>query len=186
MTISRSSRATRHLGLIAVIAALAVSACERSPDATAAAPAANTPPMHALETTDIKKSSMVAGTSLKVNVSLSPALAKKAAPDDVVFIFARAANGPRMPLAIVRKQVKDLPATVILDDSQAMSPQMTLSSASGVVVIVRVSKSGMAEARDGDLEGTSKPVASGTKDVSVSIDKVLSGQKSPMAPHGIR
>ncbi len=128
----------------------------------------------------------VAATTLKVTVTLNPAVAKKTAPDDVVFIFARAANGPRMPLAIVRKQVKDLPITVVLDDSQSMSPQMNLSSASKVIVVARVSKSGMASAQDGDLEGMSAPVAGDTKAISISIDKVLTGQMAPAAPQGYR
>jgi cytochrome c-type biogenesis protein CcmH len=140
--------------------------------------------MHAPETTDIKDSAAAAATVLKVTVSLSPALAGKAAPDDVVFIFARPASGPRMPLAIVRKQVRDLPVTVALDDSQGMSPTMKLSSASEVIVVARVTKSGMADARDGDLEGVSAPVTSGTKAISISIDKVLSGQKGPGMPQG--
>ena len=116
-----------------------------------------------------------AGASLKVTVSLSPALAKQAAPNDVVFIFARAAHGPRMPLAIVRKQVKDLPATVVLDDSQGMSPQMNLSSVPEVIVVARVSKSGMATAQAGDLEGVSQPLKNGTKAIALSIANVVTG-----------
>lgn len=184
MTISRFPRAAQYLGMIAVIAGISITACQRGPEATAAAPTAKTPPMHATETTDIKDSAAAAATALQVTVSLSPALAGKAAPDDVVFIFARLASGPRMPLAIVRKQVRDLPVTVALNDSQGMNPGMKLSTAPEVIVVARVTKSGMADARDGDLEGVSAPVASGTRAVSISIDKVLSGQKAPGMPQG--
>lgn len=186
MMISRFPRAAYCFGLMAVVAGISVSGCQRAPEATAtaAAPMANTPSMHAPETTDIKDSAAAAATALKVTVSLSPALAGKAVPDDVVFIFARPASGPRMPLAIVRKQVRDLPVTVVLDDSQGMNPTMKLSSASEVIVVARVSKSGMADARDGDLEGVSAPVTSGTKAISISIDKLLSGQKGPGMPQG--
>lgn len=186
MTFASFPRAAQYVGMIVVISGIALAGCQRSPEATAATPAANTAPTHVVETTDIKNSAATAATALKVTVSISPKLAKKAAPNDTVFIFARATNGPRMPLAIVRKQVKDLPATVVLDDSQGMNPQMTLSSVPEVTVIARVSKSGMADARDGDLEGVSTPVTSGTKTISISIDKVLTGQKAPMAPHGYR
>jgi len=95
-----------------------VAGCERRPEVTPPAPGANMPPMHPLTTTDIKRPTAATVMSLKVTVSLSPAVAKKAAPEDVVFIFARAASGPRLPLAIGRTQDKDLRSTVVLDDSQ--------------------------------------------------------------------
>jgi cytochrome c-type biogenesis protein CcmH len=176
MTITRSQSATRFIGMIAVIAAITVSGWQRSAEA---APVADTAAMPAA-----KKSATKAGATLKVAVSLSPAVAKQAAPDDVVFVFARAVNGPRMPLAIVRKQVKDLPATIVLEDSQGMSPEMTLSSVPEVIVVARVSKSGMANAQNGDLEGMSAPVKKGTKSISISIANVVTGQKDMMLPHG--
>jgi len=176
MTITRFQLATRFIGMIAVIAAITVTGWQRSAEA---APVADTATVPAA-----KKSSTKAGATLKVAVSLSPAVAKQAAPDDVVFIFARAVNGPRMPLAIVRKQVKDLPATIVLEDSQGMSPEMTLSSVPEVIVVARVSKSGMANAQNGDLEGMSAPVKKGTKSISISIANVVTGQKDMMLPHG--
>ncbi len=185
MRISRIPQAAMYFGIFAVIASLTATGCQRGPDATAATPAANTTPMHAVETSDIKDSAASAATALKVTVSLSPNVTRKAAPHDVVFIFARATSGPRMPLAIARKQVKDLPITVVLDDSQGMNPRVKLSSASEVIVVARVTKSGMADVQDGDLEG-SATVASGAKAVSIVIDKVLTGQKAPAAPHGYR
>ena len=92
-------------------------------------------------------------------VKLNPALTAKAAATDTVFIFARAAQGPRMPLAIVRKQVKDLPFTFTLDDSMAMNPDMKLSNFKQVVVGARVSKSGNAMPQSGDLQGQSDTIA---------------------------
>jgi cytochrome c-type biogenesis protein CcmH len=103
-------------------------------------------------------------------VRLAPALAAKAKPDDTVFVFARAAQGPRMPLAIVRKQVRDLPFEFTLDDSMAMSPAMKLSGQQQVVIGARVSKSGNAAPQPGDLEGSTKPVAVGADRLSVVID----------------
>jgi cytochrome c-type biogenesis protein CcmH len=103
-------------------------------------------------------------------------MAKQAGPNDTVYIFARAASGPRMPLAIVRKQVKDLPATVVLDDSTAMDPAMKLSSMPEVVVVARVSKSGDAIAKAGDLEGTSEPVKTGAGAVAVSIANAVTAR----------
>ncbi len=99
------------------------------------------------------------GASIQVSVSLDPALRDSVSPDDTVFIFARAVSGPRMPLAIVRKQVRDLPVTVTLDDSLSMMPAMTLSKFPQVVVGARVSKTGQAMAAPGDLQGLKSPVA---------------------------
>ena len=109
--------------------------------------------------------------SIKVTVKLSPALAGRPSPADTVFIFARAAQGPKMPLAIVRKQVKELPITVTLDDSMAMVPDMKMSGFSQLVIGARVSKSGDAVPKAGDLEGYAPPLkagASGPVDVEIA------------------
>lgn len=116
-----------------------------------------------------------AGSGAKITgtVKLNPALAAQAAPTDTVFIFARAAQGPRMPLAIVRKQVKDLPVTYTLDDSLAMNPALKLSNFQQVVVGARISKSGNAMPQSGDLQGQSETIAlSNTKPVDVVINSV--------------
>ena len=119
----------------------------------------------------------VAGPTVRGTVTLSAALTAQAKPEDTVFIFARnAESGPgasRMPLAIVRKQVKDLPATFTLDDSLAMGPGMGLSSAQKVVVGARISRSGQAMPQPGDLEGLSAPVAVGSQGVVVEISKTV-------------
>ncbi|HEX5337890.1 MAG TPA: c-type cytochrome biogenesis protein CcmI [Gallionella sp.] len=106
-------------------------------------------------------------------VSLSPSLAGKVAPTDTVFILARAAQGPKMPLAVLRKQVKDLPMEFTLDDSMAMRPQMKLSGFDQVVVVARVSKSGTPMAQPGDLEGTAGTVKPGAKGLNIVIDSAV-------------
>lgn len=107
-------------------------------------------------------------------VSLSKALAGKVSPEDTVFILARAAQGPPMPLAVFRKQVKDLPMDFTLDDSMAMSPQMKISGFGQVVVVARVSKSGQGgRPQPGDLEGKSAAIKPGTKGLNIVIDSVV-------------
>ena len=109
------------------------------------------------------------GPGITGTVRLSAALKAQAAPDDTVFIFARSAEGARMPLAIVRKKVKDLPFDFKLDDSQAMSPAAKLSGAKRVIVGARISKSGQAMPQPGDLEGLSAPVNADAAGVVVEI-----------------
>ncbi len=106
-------------------------------------------------------------------VRLAPALAAQAKPEDVVFIFARPADGGRMPLAILRHQVKDLPVNFRLDDSMAMSPAMKLSQFASVVVSARISKSGQAAPGPGDLSGQTAPVANQTQGLVIEINEVV-------------
>jgi cytochrome c-type biogenesis protein CcmH len=106
-------------------------------------------------------------------VNLAPALAGQVNRDDTLFIFARAAEGPRMPLAIVKRQVKDLPFSFNLDDSQAMAPTMKLSGASAVIVGARISRSGDATPRSGDLQGFSGTVKVGATNIAIVIDSVV-------------
>ena len=113
------------------------------------------------------------GATIRGTVRLAPALAMMAAPTDAVFIFARPAEGSRMPLAIVRKQVKDLPVDFVLDDSMAMSPGAKLSLFPQVVVSARVSKSGQAVPSAGDLSGQSAPIAPTASGLLIEINEVV-------------
>lgn len=119
------------------------------------------------------KADAPAGTKVSGRVELAPELKAKASPDDVVFIFARAAQGPRMPLAVVRAKVADLPVEFTLDDSMAMSPELKLSSAGELRIEARVSKSGNAIAKPGDLSGEVGPVKAGASGIRLRIDHVV-------------
>jgi len=115
----------------------------------------------------------LSGKTVSGTVSLAPALAKLASPDDTVFVLARAAEGRGMPLAILRKKVSDLPITFTLDDSSSMSPAATLSAAGSVIVVARISKSGNAMPQSGDMAGQIGPIAVGTSQLKVEIRDVV-------------
>ena len=106
-------------------------------------------------------------------VRLAPALRKQVNADDIVFVFARAAEGPAMPLAVLRARAADLPLQFALNDSMAMAQGMTVSAHPRIVVTARVSKSGSAKPAPGDLQGASGPVANDASGVAVTIDSVV-------------
>lgn len=113
-------------------------------------------------------------TMMRIRVKVTLADRFTALPESTVFIFARAVDGPPMPLAVVRKQVKELPLEVELDDSMALAPGMTLSSFKKVVIGARISKSNQAIASPGDLEGLTEPVLLKEKTgYTVTIDHVV-------------
>ena len=113
------------------------------------------------------------GGAVSGRVELAPALKGKLAAGDTLFVFARAANGPRMPLAVLRVPAAELPRAFTLDDTMAMSPAMKLSAAGEVVIEARVSKSGTAAAQPGDLRGTSGIVQPGTANIRIVIGDVV-------------
>lgn len=109
--------------------------------------------------------------SVSGTVTMKPELTGRAGPDDTLFVFARAPEDAGPPLAVLRAKVKELPLKFTLDDSMAMSPQNTLSSATRVVITARVAKSGSVVPQPGDLEGASKSVTPGASGVAVLIDR---------------
>lgn len=106
-------------------------------------------------------------------VSLAATLQGRAAPDDTVFVFARGTDGSRMPLAILRKQVRDLPLRFTLDDDMAMAASAKLSGVERVIVGARISKSGNATPQPGDLQGMLSAVAVGSAGLQVEINQEL-------------
>jgi cytochrome c-type biogenesis protein CcmH len=113
------------------------------------------------------------GSAIAGRVDLNAALASKVALNDTVFIFARAAEGPRMPLAVLRIPAKELPRDFSLDDSMSMAPGVKLSAAPSVIVEARISKSGNALPQPGDLFGRSAPLKPGATGVRITIDQIV-------------
>ena len=134
---------------------------------------ADAPPVAAGAGNTQAKGPAVAGASISGEVTLAPELMRQAKPDEAVFIFARAVDGPPLPLAVVRATVKDLPIRFTLDDSMSMAPTAKLSMHKQVVVSARVSRSGQAMPQPGDLVGSVQPVTVGSTGVQVRIADVV-------------
>ncbi|MDP3977656.1 MAG: c-type cytochrome biogenesis protein CcmI [Pseudomonas sp.] len=111
---------------------------------------------------------------LRVKVDLAAALKDKVEPGDSVFVFARAASGPPMPLAVKRLTVADLPAEVSLSDSDAMMPQLKISGFEQVQLVARISRSGNATA--GEWIGLSQPLPSSTTEAQQLTIDTADGQ----------
>lgn len=110
------------------------------------------------EAANAEATTPAATASVDVQVSLAPELQAQTSPTDTVFIYAQALSGPQMPLAIVRKQVSELPLAANLTDAQAMTPAMKLSNFADVKLLARISKSGNAMKQAGDLIGVLESV----------------------------
>ncbi|MEJ8855331.1 c-type cytochrome biogenesis protein CcmI [Variovorax robiniae] len=106
-------------------------------------------------------------------VAIASALRDKASPQDTVFVLAKTAATGRMPVAVLRLQVKDLPAKFVLDDSLAMSPELSISRFDAVSVEVRVSRSGQPATQPGDLVGSIAQVPLGQEGVALLADRVV-------------
>ncbi len=113
----------------------------------------------------------VGGGAVKLRVDISPELKARTSPDDVVFVFARPVQGPRMPLAAVRHQVKELPLAITLDDNSTMAGQK-LSAFDEVAIVARVSKTASPTAQSGDLEGDIIAKTGAQEVLTLNIDRV--------------
>jgi cytochrome c-type biogenesis protein CcmH len=141
----------------AAAATPAAQSTQRAP-AAPAAPAAN---------------AAAAGATVEGSVTLADAVKAGMAPGSVLFIYARPADGSRMPLAILRQEAGSFPVRFKLDDSLAMAPQAKLSLHSQVMLVARISKSGNATPQPGDITGSLGPVKVGTRDLKLVIDEVV-------------
>lgn len=139
----------------------------------AAAPAAAPATANAAPPASATASAGAAGAGVSGSVEIDPKLAAKMAPGDTLFIYARNAEGSRMPLAIMRGTAGDLPRAFALTDAMAMTPAQTISLAKSVVVEARISKANSAMPQPGDLRGASAPIAPGAANVRIVIDQVV-------------
>ena len=151
---------------------VSLSALAANPNATVIEPAQNGADTRPADAEQATEDPAANNASLSVSVSLSEPVLADATPDQAVFIYARASNGPPMPLAVSRLSVRDLPVTVTLDDTMAMIPAMKLSSFASVTVGARVSASGNAIAESGDWYSEQENIlVNETDELNIVIDK---------------
>jgi cytochrome c-type biogenesis protein CcmH len=114
------------------------------------------------------------GARINLLVDISIELKAKASPDTTVFVYAKAMQGPPMPLAVRKLQLGDLPVSLTLSDDDAMMPSLKLSSFDQVIVGARVSSSGNPVAQSGDFYTEQEGVDSSNPParISLTIDQV--------------
>jgi cytochrome c-type biogenesis protein CcmH len=135
-----------------------------------AAPAARSAPA---ESEPVPRAKANGHAGVRGVARILPALETQLRRDDYLFVFVHAADGPPMPLAVLRRKASELPLEFTLDDSMAMAQGLSVSAFPKVVIGARVSKSGTATAQPGDLQGKSAPVANDARGVTVTIDSVV-------------
>lgn len=111
------------------------------------------------------------GKAISGTVSLAPAVAATSQPDETVFVFARPLDGTRFPIAVVKLRVGDLPAKFVLDDSSAMVADKAISGHPKVIVEARLSRTGNAIGRDGDMQSAAQTVKLGDSKLQLQIDR---------------
>ncbi|MDT8281436.1 MAG: c-type cytochrome biogenesis protein CcmI [Gammaproteobacteria bacterium] len=128
----------------------------------------------AAETAPEQATKMTAGVQLQISVDVDQKVKQKFDANDTVFVYAKAKQGPRMPLAVQRLTLASLPASVVLDDSMAMVEGMNLSAFDQLVISARVTKTGSAIAQSGDYIGQ---IETGNKSTTlplkITIDTIV-------------
>jgi len=120
-----------------------------------------------------EKASPSVATSIVVTVDLADSIKRQVPQNSDVFVLAKAKSGPPMPLAVKRLTVSEWPITVTLDDSMAMMESLKMSNFEEVVITARISKSGVGNAKAGDIEGKSTAISISTKQAHITINKIL-------------
>src|SRR5690606_31615334 len=118
-------------------------------------PMADAPATAATDAGDADKA-----TGVRVRVRLDPDFAARVRlpGDAVVFVSARAAGGPPMPVAVERHALRDLPLDLVLDDGDSLMPTAKLSALDEVEISARISATGSANRSEGDIESPSMRV----------------------------
>ncbi len=144
---------------------------ESARQAPAPAPAITPPPV---APSAAAPATAAAGKTVSGQIDLAPELKAKLAKGDIMFVLARATDGPKMPLAVLRIGAPAVwPHAYSLTDAMAMAPGMSLSSFESVTIEARISKAGDAVLKPGDFVGVSAAIKPSASKVNITINKVV-------------
>jgi cytochrome c-type biogenesis protein CcmH len=140
---------------------------ENIAEATQLAAAAPTQPVD-------RKAPGTVGTEISGTVSIEGRLAARLVKDATLFIYAKAADSPGPPLAVMRTTATTWPVSFHLDDSMAMVPSRRLSQFQKVVIEARISRTGQALPAPGDFYVTSEVLSpSAGKKLALIINREI-------------
>jgi cytochrome c-type biogenesis protein CcmH len=130
---------------------------------------------------DVKESTLAEASpvampvsSISIEVTIDPSLLKEIKENDVLFIFARAVSGPPMPLAAIKRQARELPVSLVLDDSSMLRPGTSLAQFEQLKLGARVSHSGQPIAQSGDLQSEVQIINPGANEsILLHINKLI-------------
>ncbi|KTG18277.1 cytochrome C biogenesis protein [Pseudoalteromonas sp. XI10] len=113
-------------------------------------------------------------SEISITVDLDSALADSQPQNGTLFVFAKAASGPQMPLAVVKMTEYSFPLTVTLSDSNAMVEGLNLSSVDKIILTARLSKDATVVTSSGELEGKSDVLErANVKEYSLLINELI-------------
>ncbi|MCF2899366.1 MULTISPECIES: c-type cytochrome biogenesis protein CcmI [unclassified Pseudoalteromonas] len=113
-------------------------------------------------------------SEISITVDLDPALADSQPQNGTLFVFAKAASGPQMPLAVVKMTEYSFPLTVTLSDANAMVDGLNLSSVEQIILTARLSKDATVVTSSGELEGKSDVLErTNVKEYSLLINELI-------------
>lgn len=93
------------------------------------------------EQAEAPNTAAVSGRQISVQLSISPELAEQY-KTGTLFVFAKAVDGPPLPLAVQKLAVFNGTQSIELSEAQAMQPGWTLANAERIQISARLSLSG--------------------------------------------
>ena len=109
------------------------------------------------------------GFTLTINLKISEDVLALRSSQDYLMVYAKALTGSAMPIAIKKIQLKDFNGVVSLSDADSLS--VKLSESTGVVIVVRISSTGLAVKQADDIEIVSDAISlAETRSIDLEVE----------------